>query len=56
MTSYECLRGAICQASASQNKATFSGVLQKKKKKGHHLSGVKFRGIFSYRLFFGDQT
>ena len=40
--SYECLRGAS---------ATFSGVLQKKKK-GHHMSGVKFGGIFGYRLFF----
>ena len=43
----------------SQNKATFSGVLRKKKKKkGDHLSGVKLGGIFSCRLFFffGDQA
>ena len=32
----------------SQSKATFSGVLQKKKKKkGPHLSGVKFGGTCS---------
>ena len=47
ITGYECLRGAS---------ATFSGVFQKKK--GHHLSGVKFGVIFGYRLFFffGDRT